>query len=75
MRLFYSQDIPPDSIPQWQIILVAVACVIFLTIICVISVRAGTRAAVFLTFIKVLANPIFPSILTNGPFLALRFGM
>lgn len=44
---------PANMIPQWQIMLVAVICILFITLLCVVSPRAGTQAAVLLTTIKV----------------------
>ncbi|KAG8985900.1 hypothetical protein FRB94_004922 [Tulasnella sp. JGI-2019a] len=55
MRLFHPQDMPADMIPQWQIIIVAVACILCITFLCVVSPRAGTQAAVLLTTIKLAA--------------------
>ncbi|KAG8855164.1 hypothetical protein FRB96_007202 [Tulasnella sp. 330] len=55
MRLFHPQDMPADMIPQWQIMIVAIICILFVTFLCVVSPRAGTRAAVLLTTIKLAA--------------------
>ncbi len=55
-RLFWhttSEDVSPDSLPQWAIKLTAVAAVLIVTVLCVATPTLGTRAAVVFTTVKV----------------------
>ncbi|KAG6874179.1 hypothetical protein C0995_003725 [Termitomyces sp. Mi166 len=57
-RLFWSHshdEISPDDIPKWAIKLTAVGAVMVVTIICIVSRKLGSRAAVVFTTIKVVS--------------------
>ncbi|KAG8967142.1 hypothetical protein FRC03_010615 [Tulasnella sp. 419] len=55
MRLFYSADVHPADIPQWQIKLAACASMLITFVLVVAHPKMGTKAAVFLTVLKVAA--------------------
>lgn len=55
-RLFWhitQSDAPPDSIPQWSIQLVAIAAILLVTLVCVLTRSLGTKVAVVFTAVKV----------------------
>ncbi|KAG5728011.1 B(0,+)-type amino acid transporter 1 [Termitomyces sp. T112] len=57
-RLFWSHsrdEVSPDDIPQWAIKLTAVGAVVVVTVICTVSRKLGSRAAVVFTTIKIVS--------------------
>ncbi|EPQ58713.1 hypothetical protein GLOTRDRAFT_57082, partial [Gloeophyllum trabeum ATCC 11539] len=60
-RLFWHAtpaEVSPDEIPQWAIKLTAVAAVLFISVLCVMTRNLGTRAAVAFTTVKVSAMAV-----------------
>ncbi|KAI0054111.1 L-methionine transporter [Auriscalpium vulgare] len=56
-RLFWhatKSDVSPDSIPQWAIQITAIAAVLIITLMCVVTRNLGTRVAVVFTAVKSL---------------------
>ncbi|KZO95847.1 amino acid transporter [Calocera viscosa TUFC12733] len=57
-RLFYGQtrpDSPPDTIPMWATKLTATVAVALVSLLCLISPKSGTGAALGFTMMKILA--------------------